>query len=1298
MYYVPTKLNSKHEIEFDSSRTSTDISKAYVFSAGYNYSGSDTCDYFGQVFLNLLPLNDSGVSQEIVFIEVNGAKGYGYDDDIDVTKAVDLSTLGTVSDKRNISGVMKNDTNSSYTVTDTNGSKFVISSGKYYPISGNKLESNKLHSDAEIVNELVNYELVLTKKDDKETVLSGATYGLYNSSKKLLKTATTETDGKARFEYNLIPNTDYYVHEITAPAGYVQDTEYYKINRENAVGNNLDTFQNSKLSDFGYEVKDKPYELKIELNKYDIINDISIEGIIFDITLDGKPVTSITTDKNGYASASELPLGKLNGDTFSNVYTVTERENDKYIMLDENGNASREIKIVTTLDNIESKTNPVITYTADIPNTLQLVDLKVHKKDCFDNAVKGVTFDIAPTEDISFNGKVVQKAGEVIGTLTTNANGVASSKYIEYASDGTQGYEKVMPIYPNCEYAITETSAPEPYIVPKDNVTTFTAVSEKADTLTIPHDVTIKDDVQNGILDVYKMDDGTKQPLANAVFEVRAAKDFSIGAKQIHKAGDLICTMTTGADGHAESGDAEMYIGAEYTLTEINAPEGYTLNSNSKTFTFNFAGNEFEYTKLGIDFDNTSQQGKISVHKTGEIFSGVTALGTAISIDEDGTVHEAGYNIYTPHFASGFLSGAEFEVTAAEDIITADGTVRANKGDVVATLITDNNGYAETPLLYLGKYTVTETKAAYGYVNNHEPQTVELTYAGQEIAMRDTVNTDFTNKYQGVSVHLKKFMEHDDTYGVGDDSDAKNVVFGLYADEPLVADNGSSIPKDGLVDVASVGEDMTVRFGQKLPFGRYYIQEISTDEKYVISGEKHIVTFEYAGQDAEVVDIDGGTFENDLKRGSVKGVKKSDHDEPLANAVFGLFKADAENFDAESAIVTATSDENGNFGFDEIPYGRYIVTEIKQPAGYIFSDKKYDVVISEDEQEIEITAINESTHLNVSKKDIYGNELIGASMQILDSEGNTFTEWVSDGTIHTVTNIPAGSYVLKETASPAGFVIATEISFSIDEYNNVTVENVDTLSTDENGNATITMVDDTTKVCITKLDITDEKEVVGAKLQVKDNNGNVVDEWISTNEAYEINGVLTAGGTYTLHEEYAPDGYVVANDVTFTVDENGEVTKVTMYDDTTKVHVSKRDITTNKELPGAKLQILDGDTVVEEWVSTDEEHIVEDKLIAGKEYILREITAPEGYEVANDITFKVSEDGSVTQVIMYDEHTPEEDTPHENTPHSDTPKGGTPTNSNPHTGTPAQNTAFASLATAGLLMVLSAVKRKKDTN
>ena len=426
-------------------------------------------------------------------------------------------------------------------------------------------------------------------------------------------------------------------------------------------------------------IRAKAIPLQASGNKYVITAGkyYPISGITFDVALNGKNVASITTDNNGYASISNLPLGKLNGKTFENVYTFTERANDKYIMLDEDGNASKEIKIVTTLDDVESKTNPVITYTADIPNTLQLVDLKVHKVDEYGNPVKGVTFDIAPTQDVTFNGKTIQKKNEKIGTIKTDASGTASSKYIEYASDGTQGYEKVLPIYPDFEYAITETSAPEPYIVPKNNVTKFTAISDKTDTLTVPHEVTISHDVQTGVLDVYKMDKGTKQPLEGAVFEVRAAKDFSIGSKQLHKAGDVICTMITGADGHATSGEAEMYIGAEYTLTEITAPEGYTLNSDSKTFTFNFAGNEFEYSKLDLDFGNTTQQGKISVHKTGDIFSSVTALGTAITKDEDGNIHEAGYNIFTPVFADGELAGAEFEVTAAEDIVTADGTVRA---------------------------------------------------------------------------------------------------------------------------------------------------------------------------------------------------------------------------------------------------------------------------------------------------------------------------------------------------------------------------------------------------------------------------------------------------------------------------------------------------------------------------------------------------------------------------------------------------------------------------------------------
>ena len=1266
MYYVPTKLNSDHKVIFDSSRTTTDMSKAYVFSTGYNYSGDDTCDYFGEVFLNLLPLTSSNYSQEIVFIEVNGSKGYGYDESLDTSKAYNLSSLGSNTNKRAISGLVKNDTGKDITIT--NGSaKYVVANGKYYPISANKLESNRLHSDAEIVNELTSYELVLTKKNDANTVLPGAKYGLYNSSKKLLKTGTTGADGKLRFDYNLLPNTDYYVKEITAPDGYVLDNTYYKINRSNSVVNDTDTFSNAKLSDYGYEVKDKTYELKIEVNKYDVINNVKVEGIEFDVTLGGKSVGTMKTDADGYACIEHLPLGKLNGKTFENVYVITEKKNDKYIMIDEDGEVSRSVTVTTTTDDIESNTNPVITYTCDIPNTLQTVDLKVHKVDEAGNGIKGATFDIYPTADVTFNGKTIQKANEKIGTLKTDANGVASTTYVEYASDGTQGYNKQIPIYPNFEYALKETYVPAPFVLPKNNVTKFTAVSENNNTLTIPHEVTIPNDHQKGKLFVFKQDGDTKKPLSGAEFEVRAAEDFYFGKTKIHSANDLICTMTSGADGWANSGDAVMYVGAKYTLTETKTVDGYVLKKDSKTFEFSFAGNNAEYAKLDVDFDNTTQQGKISVHKTGDIFSSV------ITGSDD---------VYTPVFAMGELEGAEFEVKAAEDIITADGTVRAKAGEVVANLTTDKNGYAETGLLYLGKYEVTETKAAPGYVINRTPQSAELTYAGQEVEIRDTIKTDFTNKYQGVSVHLNKFMEHDEQYCVGEDSDAQNVVFGLYADENIVAADGSAIPEGGLVSVTSVGEDMTARFNEQLPFGRYYVQEISTDEKYVISGEKHIVTFEYAGQDTEVVDIDAGEFINDLDRGSVHGQKVGEHDEPLANAVFGIFHTDCENFVAENAIATATSDENGIFEINEIPYGAYIVTEVKAPVGYVFSDKKYDVVIDEDGDVVNIKAENDEIELHISKKDVYGNELAGATMQLISADGSIFDEWVSDGTEHIVTKLPAGSYTLHEVASPNGFVISTDITFSINENNVVTIENIDALATDENGVPTIIMVDDTTKVHISKTDITGDKELPGARLQVIDENGNVVNEWTSTTEAHIIEGELTAGKEYTLHEVISPDGYVVANDVIFKVSDNGSIDVVIMKDDTTKVVISKRDITTDEELPGATLQIIDENgMIIEEWVSTNKPHNVEGKLIAGKTYTLREITAPDGYEVANDVNFTVNTDGSVNEVVMYD-----------------TPSPVTPPTRVPHTGADANDHgvgfAFAAMAIGTILLIITRKKEK----
>lgn len=1059
-YYVPTKLNANHDLIFDTSRTTTDISKAYVFSTGSNYSGCDTCDHFGQLFFDLVPLDSSGNAKELVFIEINGAKGYGYDESLETSKAYSLSGLKDAVSKRDICGIIRNDTGKSYALTDENGKKYILGAENLYPISSNKLEDNRLHSSAEIVNQLVNYSLVLTKKDSNTNdVLSGAKYGLYNSAKKLLKTATTGSDGKAKFDYDLLPNTNYYVKEITAPNGYVLDTEYHLVNRANSVVNDLDNFQNAKLSDYNYSVTDKPFTLKLELNKYDVLNDIKIEGVTFDISLNGKVVKSVTTDSNGYACVENLALGKLNGETFENVYTVTERENDKYIMLDENGELSRSFTVTTTIADIEDGTNPVITYTADIPNTLQLVDLKVHKVDEFGNPIKGVAFDIVPTQDIAFNGKTVQKKGESVGTVVTDEQGYVSSTYTEYETDGTQGYTKTIPIYPNFEYELVEVSAPEPYVISAEN-TKFTVKSDKADTLTIPYEVIVTNDVQRGTLEVFKADSETKKPIEGVEFEVRAAEDFFVGSAQLHKQGDVICTMTTDSTGHADTGNAQMYVGAKYTLTETKAAEGYVIDSESRTFEFNYAGNTAVYSKLSIDLGNDSQKGKISVYKSGKAFTGVTALGSAISVDENGNIEESGQTIYKPVFTECALSGAVFQITAAEDIVTADGTIHANAGDVVTEITTDENGYGETEPLYLGRYEVREIKAPYGYVLNNEPKEAELTYAGQEFEVRDTVDIEFENEYQRVMIRLSKTMENDELFGIGSNGEYKNVRFGLFAAEDITAANGTSIPAGGLISEISLEEDMSAQFDTALPFGKYYVQEIATDEHYVLNGEKYLVTFEYMGQDIQTVDIDCGEFENIIKRGRIEGHKTDDKSEPLENAVFGLFRKDCKVFSESNAIMTAVSDEKGYFEFGNIPYGEYVVREIKAPRGYILSNKSYPVSISEDGEVIEITAENKPITVEISKRDIYGNELKGAKMQIIDSEGNIVDEWTSDGTDHIVTKIPVGNYTLKEIAAPDGYVIATDIKFTVDVYGNVTVENADATVIAEDGTPIVIMVDE----------------------------------------------------------------------------------------------------------------------------------------------------------------------------------------------------------------------------------------------
>jgi len=650
---------------------------------------------------------------------------------------------------------------------------------------------------------------------------------------------------------------------------------------------------------------------------------------------------------------------------------------------------------------------------------------------------------------------------------------------------------------------------------------------------------------------VVKVDSETGKtiPYEGAGFEIYDSNGQKISMTFAYPTPTTIDTFYTNSEGYLITPEVLPY--GEYSLVEVQAPVGYVLDSTPVSFTVSADNAEEEnaLTVIKVRKENTAQKGRISVQKTGDIFKTVATASSAYT-DENGEMI-VNPTTYTPVFADGDLSGAVFQVIAVEDIVTLDGTTRAYAGDVVSEITTDENGYAETELLYLGKYEVREIKAPYGYVLNNEPKDVELTYAGQEFEVRDTVNTAFENEYQSVRISLSKVMENDELFGIYGKDYYTSIRFGLFAAEDITAADGSVIPADGLLSEVSLAENMTAKFDVQIPFGRYYVQEIATDEHYVLNGEKYLVNFEYMGQDIRTADIDCGQFVNLLKRGRIEGHKVDDKSEPLENAVFGLFTADCVKFSRDTAIMTAASDENGYFVFDEIPYGEYIIHEIESPRGYILSGKEYAVSIAEDGEVIEITAENKPVTVEISKRDVYGNELVGAEMVLENADGETVDKWTSDGKNHIVSKLGAGEYVLKEIAAPDGYVIATDIKFSVDIYGNVTVENVDSKALSDNGYPLITMVDDTTKVRISKQDVTTGEELPGATLQIIDENGNVVEEWVSTNEPHMIEGKLIAGKEYTLKEIIAPEGYEITNEIKFTVNADGTVTEVVMYDELT---------------------------------------------------------------------------------------------------------------------------------------------------
>jgi len=746
----------------------------------------------------------------------------------------------------------------------------------------------------------------------------------------------------------------------------------------------------------------------------------TLAGAVYGLYKDGELVDTYTTDENGYFKTKEYVCGN---------YTVQEISPSEGYLLDETV-----YSVGAEAENYFIEHNPLsMTVTEDvIKGNIAMIKHSDDGSTQIETPEVGAEFEVYLKSSGSYANAVETERDY----LTCDENGFAQTKdmpYGIYTVHQTKGWEG------------TEFMADFDVKISADGQT---------------YRYLINNAEFKSYIKVVKVDSETGKtiPYEGAGFEIYDSNGQKISMTFAYPTPTTIDTFYTNSEGYLITPEVLPY--GEYSLVEVQAPVGYVLDSTPVSFTVSADNAEEEnaLTVIKVRKENTAQKGKISVRKTGDIFTSVATASSAYT-NENGEMI-VNPTTYTPVFADGDLSDAVFQVIAVEDIVTLDGTTRAYAGDVVSEITTDENGYAETEPLYLGKYEVRETKAPYGYVLNNKPKDVELTYAGQEFEVRDTVNTAFENEYQSVRISLSKVMESDELFGIYGKDYYTSVRFGLFTAEDITAADGTVIPADGMISEVSLDENMTAKFDVQIPFGRYYVQEIATDEHYVLSGEKYLVNFEYMGQDIQTVDIDCGQFVNLLKRGRIEGHKVDDKSEPLENAVFGLFTADCVKFSRDTAIMTAASDENGCFEFTDVPFGKYIVREIESPRGYILSDKEYAVSIAEDGEVIEITAENKPVTVEISKRDVYGNELKGAKMQIIDSEGNIVDEWTSDGTDHIVTKIPVGNYTLKEIAAPDGYVIATDIKFSIDVYGNVTVENADAAVIAEDGTPIVIMVDE----------------------------------------------------------------------------------------------------------------------------------------------------------------------------------------------------------------------------------------------
>ena len=847
--------------------------------------------------------------------------------------------------------------------------------------------------------------------------------------------------------------------------------------------------------------------------------DATLAGAVYGIYNNGKLVDKYTTDKNGGFTTSYYVCG--------DNWTLKEIEPSEGYLLDETEyHIGAEAKKYTLENNSVS-----IGVTEDIlKGKIAIIKHTDDGSTKIETPEKGAEFQVY----LKSSGSYAKAKESERDTLICDEYGFAETKDLPYGT-----------------YTVHQTKG--------WNGTEFIA---DFDVFISENNKTYKYLINNASLESYvkivKVDSetGKQIPYAGAGFQIYDPNDKLVTMTYTYPEVTTIDTFYTNSDGYLITPETLPY-GKGYSVVEVQAPYGYILDSTPVYFdiTAENTSEENGVTIVKAEKKNTSQKGTITIEKTGEIFSNVISFGEEVII-------------YQPEYSVNGLSGAVFEIYADEDITTPDGTMRYAKDTLVDTITTDKKGTATSKQIYLGKYRVVEKTAPYGFVLNKTVNHIELTYSGQNEKVTST-STSFTNDRQKVVIDLTKILEQDKKFNIGSNDEIRNVSFGLYADEDLKASNGTAVPKDGLLEIITCDEKGKATFTTDLPIGSYYVKEISTDNHYILSDKKYPVVFEYAGQNTATVHIsvnDGEPIENEIIYGTIKGLKiDRETGENIAGTLFGLFSNNETKFTEETAILTAESNEGGIFEFTYVPYGEYIVRELKPAEGYLPNEENYTVTISKNKEIIEITVENDKIPELGTTAIIDGKKEVGAT-EVFTLEDVVEYKHLVPGKEYTVKGVlmdkATGEPLLideKEIRSettftpdePTGEVI---VSFEFDARyikKDTDIVVFESLYSKDKELAVHADIEDEGQTVTVKIPEIGTKASVDGKKEFTANGDITIDDVVSyknltAGKEYTISGVLMDKST---GKAFLVDGKEIRSEVTFTPETaDGEVTVSFTFD------------------------------------------------------------------------------------------------------------------------------------------------------